>query len=428
MQRPVDEFVEHLTEVVGGRSRRVAALRALTHRSYAYENGGLPNNERLEFLGDSVLGLVVTDTLYATHPDLPEGQLAKLRAAVVNMRALADVARTLGLGDYVLLGPRRGDHRRPRQGLDPRRHDGGASSARSTCRAACAAAGDARAPPARPADGASRPPSVPAWTGRPACRSSPPRRRLGVPEYRVEEEGPDHEKTFHARAVVGDEVLGTGTGRSKKEAEQRAAELAWRALSARTTPLGPAPVPRSAGRPPRRRPTRPAGVAHRRSAAPVPELPEVEVVRRGLADHVVGRTITAAEFRGARVARRHLPGPLDLAARLAGNRVEQARRRGKYLWLVLRAPDGSRQGLIAHLGMSGQLLVEAAGRPRREAPARAVHLRRRRTPSCGSSTSGPSAGMALAELDARRRPRADRAHRARPARGGLRPRRGRARG
>lgn len=66
-------------------------VRALTHRSYAYENGGLPTNERLEFLGDSVLGLVVTDTLYRTHPDLPEGQLAKLRAAVVNSRALAEV-------------------------------------------------------------------------------------------------------------------------------------------------------------------------------------------------------------------------------------------------------------------------------------------------------------------------------------------------
>ena len=62
---------------------------ALTHRSYAYENGGLPPNERLEFLGDAVLGLVVTDHLYNRHPDLPEGQLAKLRASVVNMRALA---------------------------------------------------------------------------------------------------------------------------------------------------------------------------------------------------------------------------------------------------------------------------------------------------------------------------------------------------
>src|SRR5258708_18999452 len=78
--------------------------RALTHRSYAYENGGLPTNERLEFLGDSVLGLVVTDALFRGYPDLPEGHLAKLRAAVVNMRALAGVARGLQLGDYVRLG------------------------------------------------------------------------------------------------------------------------------------------------------------------------------------------------------------------------------------------------------------------------------------------------------------------------------------
>src|SRR5258708_37613675 len=78
--------------------------RALTHRSYAYENGGLPTNERLEFLGDSVLGLVVTDTLFSSYPSLPEGHLAKLRAAVVQMNALADVARDLGLGLYVRLG------------------------------------------------------------------------------------------------------------------------------------------------------------------------------------------------------------------------------------------------------------------------------------------------------------------------------------
>ena len=78
--------------------------RALMHRSFAYENGGLPTNERLEFLGDSVLGLIVTDTLFRQYPDLPEGQLAKLRAAVVNMRALAGVARGLDLGAYVRLG------------------------------------------------------------------------------------------------------------------------------------------------------------------------------------------------------------------------------------------------------------------------------------------------------------------------------------
>src|ERR687884_335674 len=81
--------------------------RALTHRSYAYENGGLPTNERLEFLGDSVLGLVVTDELYRSQPDLPEGQLAKLRASVVNMTSLAQVARGLGdggVGPHLLLG------------------------------------------------------------------------------------------------------------------------------------------------------------------------------------------------------------------------------------------------------------------------------------------------------------------------------------
>src|SRR3954463_8419867 len=78
--------------------------RALTHRSYAYENGGLPTNERLEFLGDSVLGLVVTEELFRRHPDLPEGQLAKLRAAVVNSRALAGVGRQLDLGKFLRLG------------------------------------------------------------------------------------------------------------------------------------------------------------------------------------------------------------------------------------------------------------------------------------------------------------------------------------
>src|SRR3954453_5352495 len=81
--------------------------RALTHRSYAYEHGGLPHNERLEFLGDAVLGIVVTDTLYRAHPDLRGGKLAKLRASVVNMRALAGIARGIGpdgLGAFVRLG------------------------------------------------------------------------------------------------------------------------------------------------------------------------------------------------------------------------------------------------------------------------------------------------------------------------------------
>ncbi|HET8601576.1 MAG TPA: bifunctional DNA-formamidopyrimidine glycosylase/DNA-(apurinic or apyrimidinic site) lyase [Segeticoccus sp.] len=95
----------------------------------------------------------------------------------------------------------------------------------------------------------------------------------------------------------------------------------------------------------------------------MPELPEVEVVRRGLADHVVGRTVTRAAILGARVARRHLPGPVDLAARLTGAVVRAAERRGKYLWLVVQGPDSDPEALVVHLGMSGQLRVEAPDAP-----------------------------------------------------------------
>ena len=93
----------------------------------------------------------------------------------------------------------------------------------------------------------------------------------------------------------------------------------------------------------------------------LPELPEVEVVRRGLAEHVVGRTVTDAEFFGARVTRRHLAGPQDLIDRLVGSGIAAAARRGKYLWLVLDSPDGHPAALVIHLGMSGQLLVSDPG-------------------------------------------------------------------
>lgn len=91
----------------------------------------------------------------------------------------------------------------------------------------------------------------------------------------------------------------------------------------------------------------------------MPELPEVEVVRRGLADHVSGRTLHHVVLTGERVARRHVPGPRDLEDRLAGRAVTGAHRRGKYLWLALAdAPDAvPDEGLIVHLGMSGQMLV-----------------------------------------------------------------------
>lgn len=96
----------------------------------------------------------------------------------------------------------------------------------------------------------------------------------------------------------------------------------------------------------------------------MPELPEVEVVRRGLAQHVVGRRIAAATLTGVRVARRHEAGPTDLAARLTGAHVLAADRRGKYLWLVVRTPHDDPQALVVHLGMSGQLLIAQPQAPR----------------------------------------------------------------
>ncbi len=230
-QRPVDGFLQHLIEVVGAPVDEPLLMRALTHRSYAYENGGLPNNERLEFLGDSVLGLVVTDTLYTTHPDLPEGQLAKLRAAVVNMRALADVARTLGLGDHVLLG----------RGEETTGGRNKASILADTMEAVIgtvylSAGMDAAATLVHHLLDPLMAASATLGAGldwKTSLQELSAATSLGVPEYRVEEEGPDHAKTFHAHAVVRAEVLGAGTGRSKKEAEQKAAELAWRVLSAR---------------------------------------------------------------------------------------------------------------------------------------------------------------------------------------------------
>src|SRR6476661_2025910 len=235
LQRHADRFADHLHQVVGARVDVSLLLRALTHRSYAYENGGLPNNERLEFLGDSVLGLVVTDTLYATHPDLPEGQLAKLRAAVVNMRALADVARTLGLGDHVMLG--RGEEStggRDKASILADTMEAVIGTVYLSCGMVAAANLVHHLLDPLMAQSAALGAGLDWMTslqGLSAATSS------GVPEYQVDEEGPDHEKTFHARAVVGAEVLGTGTGRSKKEAEQKAAEVAWRALTARAARL-----------------------------------------------------------------------------------------------------------------------------------------------------------------------------------------------
>lgn len=229
---------------------------ALTHRSYAYENGGLPTNERLEFLGDSVLGLIITERLYRSHPDLPEGQLAKLRASVVNMHALAAVARELGrpaglgpnggdldastgygLGSYLYLG--RGEEL-----------TGGRAKESILADAAEALIGAVflqhgleitRTVVERLFDGLLRaaPLLGAGLDWKTSLQELTAASDLGVPEYRISEDGPDHLKTFTAAAVVGGRELGTGVGRTKKEAEQKAAQLAWRMLSD-TGPASPA--------------------------------------------------------------------------------------------------------------------------------------------------------------------------------------------
>jgi ribonuclease-3 len=208
--------------------------RALTHRSYAYEHGGLPHNERLEFLGDAVLGIVVTETLYRQHPDLSEGKLAKLRASVVNMRALAGVARTIGpegLGAYVLLG----------RGEEATGGRAKASILADTLEAVFGAVylecgldtasrvvhdlfDELLADVATVGAGLDWKTSLQELTAE---------RGLGVPEYVMSSAGPDHEKTFTAQAQVAGELFPPSTGSSKKEAEQLAAETAWRTISAR---------------------------------------------------------------------------------------------------------------------------------------------------------------------------------------------------
>jgi ribonuclease-3 len=203
--------------------------RALTHRSYAYENGGLPTNERLEFLGDSVLGLVVTDTLYSSYPSLPEGQLAKLRAAVVQMNALADVAREFQLGSYVRLG-------RGEEGTGGRDKP---SILADTLEAVIGATyvdcdlGTARDLVHRLFDPVIERSAMlgAGLDWKTSLQELTAVQALGVPEYHVDDSGPDHQKVFHAVVRVGGRDLGTGQGRSKKAAEQQAAEAAWRALS-----------------------------------------------------------------------------------------------------------------------------------------------------------------------------------------------------
>lgn len=205
--------------------------RALTHRSYAYEQGGLPHNERLEFLGDSVLGLIVTEALYRAHPDLAEGRLAKLRASVVNMRALAGIAGGIGpagLGGFIRLGrgeESTGGRRKASILADGLEAVVGAVFlvfGEACCRSVVHTLFD---PLLR--DVAAGLTGVDWKT---SLQELSARLALGPPEYRLTATGPDHAKAFTAQAIVDGEEFGCAAGHNKKEAEQAAARLALQVL------------------------------------------------------------------------------------------------------------------------------------------------------------------------------------------------------
>jgi len=202
--------------------------RALAHRSWCSENGGVDSNERLEYLGDSVLGLVVSDETFRRYPDIDEGGLAKIRASVVNATVLSQVASEYGLGDAVLLG--RGENRSGGREkvsilcdcfeavIGAIYLDGGWVAARTfvlTCL-------ESRIEDASKGPGAGDYKTL--------LQEETARLHDTAPVYTVAGEGPDHDMTFTARVTVGEESIGHGAGPTKKKAEQVAARNAWRHL------------------------------------------------------------------------------------------------------------------------------------------------------------------------------------------------------
>jgi ribonuclease-3 len=202
---------------------------AMAHRSWCAETVGVPSNERLEFLGDAVLGLVVTNHIFRTYPELPEGELAKVRAAVVNSEALAEVATELSIGPALLLGKGEdssGGREKPSILADAMEAvigavylDGGLDAAEDLIM---------RLIGERIEEAAAGPGGQDYKT---RLQELAARRFDQLPRYEVRDEGPDHAKRFFAVVLVGGVVRGQGEGRSKKQAEQGAARQAWQALS-----------------------------------------------------------------------------------------------------------------------------------------------------------------------------------------------------
>lgn len=203
---------------------------ALTHRSFANEHGHLPTNERLEFLGDAVLQLIVTERLYRTYPDHPEGHLAKMRAATVSQRPLAQVARTLRLGDYLLLG--KGELKTGGRDKDSILSDTvealigatylthGMEVTRRVVETQLAELLDAVVERGASMDWKTRVQELVLYLG------------LGDILYETTGTGPDHNRTFHSRLLVDGKVWGEGSGPAKKVAEHIAARCGLDAIAA----------------------------------------------------------------------------------------------------------------------------------------------------------------------------------------------------
>lgn len=201
---------------------------SLTHRSYSYENGGIPTNERLEFLGDSILGFCVAEHLYKSSPDLAEGDLAKRRAAVVSTRALASIARELEVGKHILLG--RGESQS--NGADK------SSILADTMEALIGAVylshgmDEARQMVMRFIGPLLSDPQLlgAATDWKTVIQEEVAAAKNGEMRYAVIGSGPDHARSYVAELLIADKVYGTGTGPSKKEAEQEAARNTWNML------------------------------------------------------------------------------------------------------------------------------------------------------------------------------------------------------
>jgi len=204
---------------------------ALTHRSFSYEAGGIPTNERLEFLGDSVLGLIVTEELYKKFPDLDESRLSPLRSGVVNMKALAQIAREIKLGSHLRIG--KGEE--STNGRD--KNSILADSLEALVGVIYLQHGYEKTAEIilnwmKPSLDSVLTLGA-ALDAKTALQELAASLNLPSPEYEISESGPDHDKSFIATALVGSERFETGQGKSKREAEQSAAKLAHEHLSSR---------------------------------------------------------------------------------------------------------------------------------------------------------------------------------------------------